>query len=106
MQHADHAVLEVDTPEGPYSLPTEWLVAADGARSAIRSLLDLKLEGASYEGRFVIADIRIDLPLPTERRISVRNCFDILKISLVSGDPARAVPDHPSRLSVVTLWGA
>ena len=67
VQHADHAMVEVDTPEGPYSLQTEWLVASDGARSGIRSLLDLKLEGASYEGKFVIADIRIDLPLPTER---------------------------------------
>ena len=66
-QQADHAVVEVDTPEGPYTLETDWLVAADGARSGIRTLLDLKLEGASYEGRFVIADIRIDLPLPTER---------------------------------------
>ena len=66
-QHADHAQLQVDTPEGPYTLQTEWLVASDGARSSIRSMLDLKLEGASYEGRFVIADIRIDLPLPTER---------------------------------------
>ncbi|MDP2263884.1 MAG: FAD-dependent monooxygenase [Hydrogenophaga sp.] len=61
------ARLEVDTPEGPYRLEADWLVAADGARSAIRTLLGLKLEGASYEGRFVIADIRIDLPLPTER---------------------------------------
>ena len=66
-QHADHAQLQVDTPEGPYTLQAEWLVASDGARSGIRSMLDLKLEGASYEGRFVIADIRIDLPLPTER---------------------------------------
>lgn len=61
------ARVEVDTPEGPYTLETDWLVAADGARSAIRTLLGLKLEGASYEGRFVIADIRVDLPLPTER---------------------------------------
>ncbi|MFM8864870.1 MAG: FAD-dependent monooxygenase, partial [Limnohabitans sp.] len=67
VQQAGHAVVEVDTPEGPYTLDTEWLVASDGARSGIRALLDLKLEGASYEGRFVIADIRIDLPLPTER---------------------------------------
>ena len=42
-------------------------MAADGGRSGIRSALNLKLEGASYEGQFVIADIRIDLPLPTER---------------------------------------
>ena len=44
-----------------------WLVAADGGRSGIRAGLDLQMEGASYEGLFVIADIRIDLPLSTER---------------------------------------
>ena len=61
------ATATVDTSEGTYALETEWLVAADGARSGIRSLMGLQMEGASYEGRFVIADIRIDLPLPTER---------------------------------------
>ena len=58
---------EIDTPEGPYTLETEWLVAADGGRSEIRSSMNLKLEGASFESIFVIADIRIDLPYPTER---------------------------------------
>ena len=58
---------EIDTPEGPYTLETEWLVAADGGRSEIRSGMNLKLEGASFESIFVIADIRIDLPYPTER---------------------------------------
>lgn len=66
-QDSAGATLEVDTEEGPYTLKTDWLVAADGARSAVRAQMDLKLEGASYEGRFVIADIRVDLPLPTER---------------------------------------
>ena len=66
-QQADRVLLEVDTPEGPYTLEAEWLVAADGGRSGIRSSLGLQMEGASYEGLFVIADIRIDLPLPTER---------------------------------------
>ncbi|MEG0053485.1 MAG: FAD-dependent monooxygenase [Comamonas sp.] len=61
------AVVEVDTPEGCYPLEADWLVACDGARSGIRSAMHLQMEGASYEGRFVIADIRIDLPLPTER---------------------------------------
>jgi 3-(3-hydroxy-phenyl)propionate hydroxylase len=66
-QTAELARLEVDTPEGPYSLETEWVVAADGGRSGIRTGMNLGLEGASYEGLFVIADIRIDLPFPTER---------------------------------------
>ena len=67
VQDQGFARLEVDTPEGPYSLETDWLVAADGGRSGIRTAMNLQMEGASYEGFFVIADIRVDLPLPTER---------------------------------------
>lgn len=66
-QHADHVQLRVDTPEGEYALESDWLVAADGGRSPLREAMGLRMEGASYEGFFVIADIRIDLPLPTER---------------------------------------
>jgi 3-(3-hydroxy-phenyl)propionate hydroxylase len=66
-QKEGYAQVQVDTPEGEYTLQADWLVAADGGRSPIRTDLGLKLEGASYEGFFVIADIKIDLPLPTER---------------------------------------
>ena len=66
-QHEGFARIEVDTPEGPYRVDTDWLIAADGGRSGIRSQLGLQMEGSSYEGFFVIADIRVDLPLPTER---------------------------------------
>lgn len=66
-QDSHFARVEVDTPEGTYMLETDWLVAADGGRSGIRTAMNLSMEGASYEGFFVIADIRIDLPLPTER---------------------------------------
>ncbi|MBV4397737.1 FAD-dependent monooxygenase [Advenella alkanexedens] len=66
-QKEGYVELVVDTPEGTYSLETQWLVAADGGRSGIRAALGLEMEGTSYEGKFVIADIKIDLPLPTER---------------------------------------
>lgn len=62
-----YAQVVVDTPEGPYTLETDWLVDASGGRSEIRTAMNLGMEGASYEGLFVIADIKIDLPLPTER---------------------------------------
>ena len=66
-----HARLEVTTPHGTYVQAAQYLVACDGAKSPIRSQFSqqhgLKLEGSAYEGRFVIADIRIQLPLPTER---------------------------------------
>ena len=61
------ATLQVDTPQGPYTQRADWVVACDGARSTVRQLQGLQMQGDSYEGRFVIADIRIKLPLPTER---------------------------------------
>ncbi|MFC7434553.1 FAD-dependent monooxygenase, partial [Hydrogenophaga bisanensis] len=66
-QREGYAEVLIDTPEGEYTLESDWVVDASGGRSAIRTAMNLQMEGASYEGFFVIADIRIDLPLPTER---------------------------------------
>jgi 3-(3-hydroxy-phenyl)propionate hydroxylase len=62
------ATLTVDTPAGSYRLRSRYVLAADGARSAVRHLLGLKLRGDAYEGRYVIVDIRMASTFPTERR--------------------------------------
>ena len=59
--------LGVDTPDGEYELTADWVVAADGGRSTVRKLMQLRMEGRSYPGRFVIADIKAKIDLPTER---------------------------------------
>ena len=61
-------VLAVETPEGPYSLRGNYLLAADGARSKVRELLGLRLEGQNLPGHYVIADVRMEHDFPTERR--------------------------------------
>ncbi len=60
--------LEVDTPAGSYTLRAQYVVAADGARSELRRLMGLKLNGESHEGRYLIADIQMTSTYPTERR--------------------------------------
>jgi 3-(3-hydroxy-phenyl)propionate hydroxylase len=65
---ADGAALDVETPAGAYRLDADWVVACDGARSAVRQALGLRLEGTQYEGRYVIVDIRLRSDYPTERR--------------------------------------
>ena len=60
--------VQLDTPEGEYSLGCDWLVACDGARSTVRRLQNLRFEGRSYSGRFVIIDFRVPLNAPTGRR--------------------------------------
>ncbi|HEX6978819.1 MAG TPA: FAD-dependent oxidoreductase [Alphaproteobacteria bacterium] len=66
--HDDFVRLTIETPEGVYDLEADWVVAADGARSFMREALGLSLEGTSYEGRYLIADIRLRSDHPTERR--------------------------------------
>jgi 3-(3-hydroxy-phenyl)propionate hydroxylase len=63
----DGATLKLTTPEGDYTLDTDWVVACDGGRSTIREALGLALQGTSYEGRYVIVDIELDSDRPTER---------------------------------------
>ncbi len=67
-QDADGVTLTVETPEGAYDLQTDYVIAADGARSMVRQLLGLQLNGTSYEGRYLIADIKMASPHPIERR--------------------------------------
>jgi 3-(3-hydroxy-phenyl)propionate hydroxylase len=60
--------LTVDTPAGRYQLAADYVIAADGARSAMRQLMGLKLAGTSYEGVYLIADIKMASTHPIERR--------------------------------------
>jgi len=60
--------LDVETPEGNYTLDSRFILAADGAHSVIRRQLGLRLKGDAYEGRYVIVDIQMKSDYPTERR--------------------------------------
>ncbi len=59
--------LQLSTPAGDYALRADWMIAADGGRSTIREAMGLQLQGASYEGRYVIVDIALASARPTER---------------------------------------
>ncbi|NYV72941.1 FAD-dependent oxidoreductase [Streptomyces sp. UH6] len=60
--------VQATTPAGPWGLRARHVVACDGARSGVRKALGVHLEGTSYEGRYVIADIHWKSGLPTERQ--------------------------------------
>ena len=63
----DEVTVRVETPDGPYSLTTDWLVVADGARSPIRTLMGLDIEGQVFKDRFLIADVVMKAEFPAER---------------------------------------
>jgi 3-(3-hydroxy-phenyl)propionate hydroxylase len=65
--HPDHVALTVSTPDGPYGIEAAWLIAADGARSPLRTLLGLGFDGRVFEDNFLIADVQMQADFPTER---------------------------------------
>jgi 3-(3-hydroxy-phenyl)propionate hydroxylase len=67
-QHADHTALTIATPDGPYAVHADYAIACDGSRSPLRAMMGLETEGRVFRDRFLIADVRMDVALPEERR--------------------------------------
>lgn len=65
--HPDHVRVALETPEGPYTLEADRMIACDGSRSKVRELMGLSFEGRVFEDRFLIADIKMPADYPAER---------------------------------------
>jgi len=63
----DRVSVRVETPDGAYTIDTDWLVVADGARSPIRHMMGLEVDGKIFMDRFLIADVVMKADYPTER---------------------------------------
>ncbi len=66
-QAAEYMILDIDTPDGPYQVHADYVVACDGARSPVRTMMGLGFEGRVFEDNFLIADVKMTADFPTER---------------------------------------
>jgi 3-(3-hydroxy-phenyl)propionate hydroxylase len=66
-QSADGVSLEVDTPDGRYTVHADYVAACDGARSPLRALLGQESKGRIFRDRFLIADVKMEADFPAER---------------------------------------
>ncbi|MEO9865442.1 MAG: FAD-dependent oxidoreductase [Yoonia sp.] len=86
-QMSDHVVLTVDTPDGPYQLEADYVVACDGANSPIRGMMGLDFDGRVFEDNFLIADIKMRADFPTERRFWFNPPFNRGETALLHKQP-------------------
>ncbi len=63
----DGVELIVETPDGPYRILADWLIACDGAGSPTRTMMGLDFQGRVFEDNFLIADVVMKADFPTER---------------------------------------
>src|SRR6202166_1055175 len=66
-QRHDHAIVTIEPPDGPYRMRANYVVACDGARSALRQMVGAEFAGQVFEDQFLIADVRMTAEFPTER---------------------------------------
>ncbi len=65
--HDDYVSLTVETPEGTYTTEADWLIAADGANSPTRNMLNLDFIGQTFFDHFLICDVVMKKDFPAER---------------------------------------
>ena len=66
-QRNDHVMVAIDTPDGPYRIRANYVVACDGARSSLRQMVGAEFAGQVFEDQFLIADVKMTAEFPTER---------------------------------------
>ncbi len=59
--------ITVETPDGQYNIRTDYLLACDGNKSSVRTLMGLDFEGRVFEDNFLIADVKFKEEWPSER---------------------------------------
>jgi 3-(3-hydroxy-phenyl)propionate hydroxylase len=97
----DAVTLTIDTPDGPYELEADWLIAADGPRSTVRSQLGHPFHGHTFEERFLIVDVRLDADYPADRRFWFQPTFDPAQSVLIHRQP-----DNVFRIDFQLGWDA
>ena len=100
-RHSDHVFLDIETPDGEYSLETSWLIACDGAKSPVRGMLGLDFAGEQFEERFLIADIEMEADFPSERWFWFEPEFHSGQSALLHKQP-----DHIYRIDLQLGWDA
>jgi 3-(3-hydroxy-phenyl)propionate hydroxylase len=97
----DHVRLAVETPDGLYHVEAEYLLAADGVKSTIRSMLGLEFMGRIFEERFLITDVVTPVELPNERRFWFEPPFHEGQSALLHRQP-----DNMYRIDLQLGWDA
>jgi 3-(3-hydroxy-phenyl)propionate hydroxylase len=63
----EHVALTIATPDGPYQVHANFVIACDGARSSLRQMVGADFVGEVFEDQFLIADVKMTAAFPTER---------------------------------------
>lgn len=79
----DKVTVSLKTPAGNYKISGDYLIAADGHRSPVRTMMGLDFEGRVFEDHFLIADVKMKADFPAVRRFWFDPPFNPGQTSLI-----------------------
>ncbi len=97
----DSVSATVETPDGVYSVASDFLLACDGAGSSVRNMLGLDFEGRVFEERFLITDVEMQADFPSERWFWFEPPFHAGQSALLHKQP-----DNIYRIDLQLGWDA
>lgn len=74
-QHANRVVVDFVGPDGADSCAADWLIGADGAKSAVRAAVGLQLEGSTYPETTLLATTTFPFERHLEGLSNVNYCW-------------------------------
>ena len=87
--------LTIETPDGPYRLDAEWLVACDGARSTLRRLLGLDFAGQRLRGALPDRRCRARRRLSLRTPVLVRAALPCRPVGAAAQAARQHLPHRP-----------
>lgn len=106
---------KLGTGAGETSCRAAWIVGCDGSRSTVRKTLDIPFEGATYDDRFLLADVAIDWDVRDDRISSyfgddgLTACFPLAEKRwriIATARPGDERTDPPTLEEMQTLFAA
>jgi len=91
----------LNSPGGREEIVASWVVGCDGAHSLVRTQAGIPFDGRSYDETFVLADVRLDWPLPRDEVDLFLSPAGLMVVAPLPNDRFRivattdAAPDEP-----------
>jgi 3-(3-hydroxy-phenyl)propionate hydroxylase len=93
-QDADGATLVLADGE---TIRARYVIACDGARSAVRKSLDIRLDDLDFEEPWLVVDVEVDGPIVFPAFDGVPDGADLQQLSVMLCDPRRPATIVPGR---------
>ena len=89
--------LSVRVANGVESIRARWMIACDGARSAVRELLGVRLDDLEFEEPWLVVDAEVDGPVRFAQLAGIPAAADLQRLSVMMCDPSRPATVVPGR---------